>query len=249
MRLDTSGLRIEASLSRLDRFDPRGRMLCALALAFVLASVGSFPALFCGAPLPLLLLFLDDSKTLRGELVRLNLFGGVIALLLVLTYPGERFWGIFSGPGLRFAGLVLIKLNLISVLLSRMILALGVERADNALLRLGVSEKLRILMLLSARCIFILAEGAGTMVRAVSLRAPGLRGLPMCRTFACVLGTTLLHGSERAERTMLAIRCRGGMAGFSQCPPMSWRGGDTLLCLLFGLNVAVVLLCPLIGRG
>ena len=88
----------------------------------------------------------------------------------------------------------LLKLNLISVLLSRMILSLGVGRVDGVLARLGVPEKLRILLLLSTRCIFILAERAGTMVRAVQLRGPGLKGIPMCRTFACVLGTTLEIG-------------------------------------------------------
>ena len=100
----------------------------------------------------------------------------------------------------------------------------------------------------STRCIFILAERAGTMVRAVQLRGPDLKGIPMCRTFACMLGTTLVHGSERSERMMLAIRCRGGMAGFCQGRPLCWQGRDVLFCLLFALNVAVILSFSLVWR-
>lgn len=242
MELETVGLRAEAAPTRLDVFDPRGRVLCALALACVLASVRSFSALLCGLPIPLILLLLDRDGTPGRELLHLNAVGLFIALLLMLTYPGERFWGVFSVEGLKLSGLILMKLNLISVLLSRMILSLGVERVDHVLTRLGVSEKLRVLLLLSTRCIFILAERVGTMVRAVRLRAPDLRGLLMCRTFACMLGTTLLLGSDRADRMMLAIRCRGGMAGFSQCRPLRWRGIDTALCLAFALNIAVILM-------
>ena len=248
MQLDTSGLRAEATPTGLDRFDPRGRVLCAFVLAFVLASVRSFPALFCGVPIVLVLFFLGEPGPLARELLHLNAVGAFIALLLMLTYPGERFWGPFSAAGLRFAALILLKLNLISVLLSRMILSLGVGRVDGVLARLGVPEKLRILLLLSTRCIFILAERAGTMVRAVQLRGPDLKGIPMCRTFACMLGTTLVHGSERSERMMLAIRCRGGMAGFCQGRPLCWRGRDILFCLLFGLDVAAILSFSLVWR-
>ena len=121
MQLDTSALRAEATPTGLDRFDPRGRVLCALVLAFVLASVRSFPALLCGVPVVLVLFFLGEPGPLARELLHLNAVGAFIALLLMLTYPGERFWGPFSAAGLRFAGLILLKLNLISVLLSRMV--------------------------------------------------------------------------------------------------------------------------------
>ena len=248
MELETRGLRSEAAPTRLSVFDPRARVLCALAMACILASVRSFPALLCGLPIPIALLFLDSAMMLR-ELFHWNAAGLFIALLLTLTYPGDRFWGVFSTAGLRLSGLILLKLNLISILLTRMVLSLGVEKVDHVLTCLGVSEKLRVLLLLSARCIFILAERVETMVRAVHLRAPELRGLTMCRTFACVLGTTLLHSSDRAEQMMRAIRCRGGMAGFSQCRPLLWRGIDTVLCLAFALNIGVILACALLWRS
>ncbi|MDO4787411.1 MAG: energy-coupling factor transporter transmembrane component T [Fretibacterium sp.] len=248
MRFDADGFSAEATSTRLDVFDPRARVLCALALAVVLASLRSFPPLLCGSLIPLILLFRDEGGMLRGVLPRLNVVGIFVALILMLTYPGERFWRVFSVEGLKLALLVVFKLNVISILLIRMVVALGVERIENVLARFGLSEKLRVLLLLTTRCIFLLAERTETMVRAVHLRAPELRGTLMFKAFACMLGTTLLHSSDRAERTMLAIRCRGGLAGFSQCRPLCWSRIDTLLCLSFCLNIAVILWCCLLWR-
>ena len=87
MQLDTSALRAEATPTGLDRFDPRGRVLCALVLAFVLASVRSFSALLCGVPVVLVLFFLGEPGPLARELLHLNAVGAFIALLLMLTYP------------------------------------------------------------------------------------------------------------------------------------------------------------------
>ncbi|NLL35939.1 MAG: hypothetical protein GX256_00260 [Fretibacterium sp.] len=248
MRLDISSLNAGARLTPLDSFDPRARFLCGLALAIVLASVRSFPPLVPGALIPLLLFFSGDVRASGRALVSLNVVSAFVGLLLALTYPGGRVWGLFSREGLRLGVLIALKLNLISVLLFHTILALGVSGVDSVLSRFGVSEKLRVLLLLSTRSILILMERVATRVLAVRLRGPDVKGLLRWKTLACMLGTTLLHSSDRAERAMLAIRCRGGLAGFSQGRPMIWSVKDALLCLFFGLNVAAILLTPFVWR-
>lgn len=226
--------------SRLDVFDPRCRVACAFALTAALASVQTFPGLLAGTPVPFLLLFIGDLKSLSKTLVHLNVVGVFVCILLLLTYPGERVFGVFSADGVKPALLIVLKLNLISVVMIRMIVALGMGRIDNVLGDFRISEKLRVLLLLTMRYVLLLAERVATMARAIFLRAPGLKGGLLYRAFACMLGTTLIHSSDRAERSMQAMRCRGGMAGFSQCCPMRWRAADTLLCLFFALNVAAM---------
>lgn len=226
--------------SRLDVFDPRCRIVCALCLAAALASVRSFAGLATGIVIPLILLAVDEFKPLARTLIHLNGVSVFVCILLPLTFPGERVWGIFSTDGLRMALLVTAKLNLISVVLIRMVAALGMGRIDNVLGDFHIPEKMRVLLLLTMRYVLLLAERVATMTRAIFLRAPDLRGKRMCHTFACMLGTTLIHSSDRAERSMLAMQCRGGMKGFLQCCPLQWSRVDTLLCAFFALNVAAM---------
>jgi cobalt/nickel transport system permease protein len=214
-------------------------VICALFLTVALASVRSLPGLLAGGVVPFLLLFAGDLKELGKTLAHVNAVTIFVWLLLPLTTPGPR-WGAFSMPGLHLALLVTCKLNLISVTLIRMVAELGMGRIDNVLGDFRLPEKLRVLLLLTMRYVLLLMDRVATMIRAIRLRAPELRGRRLCVAFGCMLGTTLIHSSDRAERSMLAMRCRGGMAGFAQCCPLKWRSCDTLLCAFFGLNVALI---------
>jgi energy-coupling factor transporter transmembrane protein EcfT len=232
--------------SRLDAFDPRCRVLCGLAFSAALVCA-RLPGLLAGCAVPLLLLFAGRPAELAEVLAHVNAAAVFVWILLPLTVPGTRAAGVFSVEGLSLALLTTCKLNLISVTLIRMVAALGVERIDSVLGSFRIPEKMRVLLLLTARYVFLLAERVATMTRAVRLRAPDLRGRRMCAAFACMLGTTLVHSSDRAERSMLAMRCRAGgdtvLRGFSQCRPMRWRARDTALCLFFAANIAAVCFC------
>ncbi|MDR3265843.1 MAG: energy-coupling factor transporter transmembrane protein EcfT [Synergistaceae bacterium] len=240
MRFDSSHVCDRERPSRLDIFDPRCRVICALFLTVVLASVRSMPGLLASGIIPFLLLFAGDLKELLKTLAHVNAVTVFVWLLLPLTTPGPRVGGVFSVPGLHLSLLVTCKLNLISVTLIRMVVDLGMGRIDNVLGDFRLSGKMRVLLLLTMRYVFLLMERVATMIRAIRLRAPELRGRRLCAAFACMLGTTLIHSSDRAERSMLAMRCRGGMSGFSQCCPMKWRSCDTLLCAIFGANAALI---------
>ncbi|MDR1873444.1 MAG: energy-coupling factor transporter transmembrane protein EcfT [Synergistaceae bacterium] len=238
MQIDAAHIRDSERPSRLDVFDPRCRVLCAVLLAVVLASVRFLPGLLPGSLVPFLLLFAGEPKALAKMLVHVNAVTVFVWILLPITTPGP--WG----EGLRLALLVTCKLNLISVVLIRMIAELGMGRIDNVLSSFHFSEKMRVLLLLTMRYVFLLMDCAVTMTRAICLRAPALRGTRLYSAFACMLGTTLIHSAARAERSMLAMRCRGGMTGFARPCLLHWRPRDTLLCAFFAVNAAaVVVVC------
>lgn len=220
----------------LDAFDPRARLLCALAVAVAVSSLSSLPALLCASIVPLGLLLCGPVVPLLRSLLRLNVVGFVMALLLALTCPGPDLWGL-SREGLRLGALIIVRLNLISVTLLRLAAAMGPGRLNAAMSGLHVPEKLRVLLLLTLRGILLLVERTESALRALHLRAPGLRGALRLRAFACVAASSLVQGADRSERVMMALRCRGGLGGFAQGPERHWRLRDTALCLAFALDI------------
>jgi hypothetical protein len=54
------------------------------------------------------------------------------------------------------------------------------------------------------------------------------------RSLAYMVGTTLIHCSDRAERAATAFSLRGGLNGFSPSPDGSdavgWKISDTFFC-------------------
>jgi cobalt/nickel transport system permease protein len=240
--------------SRLDIFDPRCRVLCAVLLTVLLASARSLPELLIGSVIPLLLVFASDFAGLRRSLAHINVVMFFAWILLPLTTPGPRIGGVLplfsdlSEPGIRLALLLTCKLNLISVTLIRMVAELGMERVDGVLSEFRLPEKMRALLLLTLRYSLLMMDRVATMTRAIHLRAPALSGKRLWHAFACMLGTTLIHSSDRAERSMLAMRCRGGMTGLSQYHPESWRLRDTLLCAFFAANTVLFVTVGLYWR-
>ncbi|MDR1514841.1 MAG: hypothetical protein LBS45_04035 [Synergistaceae bacterium] len=231
--------------SRLDALDARCRVICAFAFAFLLASLRDIVSLSVGSVLPLLLLCVDGKRgftLIARRLLSMNKISVLVVLFLPITYPGERVFYLFSEKGLFISFLIVWKLNVISVVLLKMVTSMGIARINGALEGLGFPLKLRTLLLLTARCIFLLSERFGTMCRAVDLRMGNSGGISGCRAFAYMVGTTLIHSSDRAERTVLAIGCRGGISGFSGLAESRWTWRESSFCLLFLINSALLIL-------
>ena len=221
----------------LDALDPRCRLLCALVFAFAVSLLESPASLLCASLIPLALLLRGPITLLIRPLLRLNGVALVMAILLVLTYPRHPDpWA-----GLRLAALLIVRLHLISIVLLRLALLMGPGKLDAALASLGLPEKLRLLLLLTQRGIFLLLDRLDTSLRAVHLRAPRLRGTLKLKIFAGVSASSLIQSAARSERMTLALRCRGGLGGFDQIPPLVWRWRDTALCLAFALDIAAAL--------
>lgn len=243
MRLDTGDLFAENARAPLDVFDPRARIVCAAAYAVTLSALDRPAALAFAALLPGALFFCGPLRPLLRSLRQLNLVSLVMTFLLALTWPGETLWGPFTREGIRQGLLIAVRLNLISVVLLRLIAAMGPARSETALARLGCPEKLRVLLLLTLRGIYLLAERMATALQAVNLRSgagrsPHLKGMLRWRVFAFMAASALLQSSDRSERMMLALNCRGGLAGFAAAQPLRWRIRDTALAVFCAVVLA-----------
>ena len=189
----------------------RGDSFCVLfALAFSVAvsATDNIVTLLCSSIVPLVLLSRCGplAPTLK-TLFRLNVIGFVTAVLLAVTYPD-------FADGARKGAVLIARLNIISVTVLRLIVAMGPGRLNAALSYLGVPEKFRIILLLTQRGIFILAERMDAALRSVRLRAPRMKLNMKLKVFAGVTTSSLVHGADRSERMAMAIACRGGIKGF-----------------------------------
>jgi cobalt/nickel transport system permease protein len=226
-------------------------VISAFLSVMILASMNDVMPLAASSALPAGLLFIDwrgRADFLWRAMRNVNVVGVLVWIFMPLTYPGERLFGILSESGLHAALIVTWKLNLMSAVLLQMVVSMGVSGIADALGRLGIPLKLRMLILLTARYVFLLAERVESMWRAVRLRAPGISGLFACRSFACVVGTTLIHSADTAGRSALAMSCRGGMSGFFQQRQSRWGLRDSLLLALFLLYFSCALAVSILGR-
>lgn len=244
MLKDTVLTRSESNTpSFLDLFSPHCRIVCAFMMVGALASVSSIPALLAGSVLPMLLLLnsRERSSFLKDALFKINKLSFFIVIFLPLTYPGQRIWGFVSLDGLQAALLVIWKLNLITLTFLQMVVAMGVPQINEALETLKISLKLRTLLLLTIRYILLLRERISTSWRGIHLRAPRIKNFNALHAFGCMIATNLIHSTDRAERSALAIYCRGGIKGFSQSRSRAWQHKDSLLCVASFLFLSLLL--------
>jgi len=134
-----------------------------------------------------------------------NLF---IIVTTTLTWPDIRE-GFFTGLS------VALKCSVIYLICVVFIFPKGFSGIYKILLFLHVPEKLRILILLTLRGIFILKERFESALISLKLRAPGQKNFAKLKSFTHVTGSVLLQAAERSERMERAIKCRGGFKGFN----------------------------------
>ncbi|MGI6075788.1 MAG: energy-coupling factor transporter transmembrane component T family protein [Pyramidobacter sp.] len=248
MSLDASRLFTERTQNILDLFDPRGRMVCATVYAVAISALDGAVALAVAALFPAALLFCGPVRPLFLSLRRLNVVSLAMTALLMVTWPGEPLWGPFTREGLRQGVLITVRLNLISLPLLRLMVAMGPARSQAALERLGCPEKLRILFLLTLRGIYLLARRMGLALQAINLRSGAvsgrsshLKGMLRWKVFAFMAASSLLQSADRSERMMLALKCRGGLAGFAAGQDMRWKIRDTALAAFCAAVLAIAL--------
>jgi energy-coupling factor transporter transmembrane protein EcfT len=234
---DLSGEAGRAAASRLDAFDCRGRVFCAFAAAFTISYLNSAPLLVAASVAAGTLLLLDGQRgaaSIWPFLLRINKMAALTWFLFPIAYPGPRVWGFLSADGIRAALFITWKLNIISVTVCRLAVSMGMAKINDALAGLRVPAKMRGILILSLRYIFLLSGRMSTMARAIRLRAPKQGAAASMRALAYMVGTTLIHCSDRAERASMAFSLRGGLDGFSASPAVSpcggWKISDTFFC-------------------
>ena len=178
-------------------------IFCSMCYALAVSVSSSPKALLAASILPAILLCLK--KFPLSNLLKLNIFNAVMIITLALTWRGVH-------EGLVMGLVIALRVNMIYVVFAALVLPLGV----GAVYSLPMPEKLRVLVILTVRGIFILRDSLDSALLSAKLRAPNARLMMRLKIFAYVLGSVLIRSSGRSERMMLAIESRGGFGGFMQ---------------------------------
>lgn len=217
-----------------NNFAPESLLLSALVYALAVSLSNKFSALALASILPVVIMCVK--KFNLSSLLKLNVINLLMIITLALTWPS------FLG-GVKMGMLITLRLNMIYIIFAVIIFPLGITGIYEALCALRVPEKLRVLIILTLRGIFILHERLETALISVKLRAPNLKGIMKLKTFASILASVLLQSSSHSEKIMQAVILRGGFGGFSQSERESIRLRDMLVIVSFMLYSAVVIKC------
>ena len=132
----------------------------------------------------------------------------IVIITTTLTWP-DMNEGFLTGLSIA------LKCSVIYLICAVFIFPKGFTGIYKALVFLKVPEKLRILILLTLRGIFILKERFSSALISLKLRAPRQKNFAKLKSFTFVTGSVLLQAAERSERMERAIKCRGGFKGFN----------------------------------
>lgn len=240
----------DSRTNRLQRFDPRLRLIAALLAALTVVSLHRISLL-----LPTLLLALGMAWWigLRGAVLRKRLLameGFMILLLIMLPFsvPGESLLtlGPFnaSAEGLQRALEIALKANTIVILLMALVGTLDPVVLGHAMGQLRLPKKLIHLFLFTVRYIGVLFDEYRRLRLAMRARAfVAGSNRHTWRSFGWLMGMLLVRSLERSERILAAMKCRGFNGRFYLAGQSAWHRHDTLLLLLvLGLAGALLLL-------
>ena len=224
---------ISESYSHSD-ISPEALLLSSLVYALAVSLSDSLYALTFASIIPVLLML--TKRFILSSLVKLNIFNFIMIITLALTWPGFT-------DGLMKGITIALRVNMIYIFFGTLIYPMGYARIFAALNTLNVPEKLRVLLLLTLRGIFILHERFSCALTSLRLRTPELHGLMKLRAFAYVTASVLLQSSERSERMMRAVQCRGGFSGFIQTEHERLSMSDVILCIcsvIYALGIIIL---------
>ena len=223
-------LNLNHDLNFLKIFDARVRIISALILAISISRLNfNFNNLILITLIALPLLW-----PVPKILLHLNIAGLLMLVLMTLSFANFK-------SGFQAGLIMILKLNFISIIFLKFIAAMGIKKIHAALYYLRLNNKLRVLIILTLRGIFILVNRFVCALRAASLRARNIKGLRLrLKIFACVLASALVQSVKLSDRINIAINLRGGLGGFNQAEKLSWRTCDNLL-IIFALTYAIIL--------
>ena len=159
--------------------------------------------------------------------LKLNIFNFIMIITLALTWPNFN-------DGLIKGILIAVKINIFYL-----IFAVYHEEIYDALMSLRMPEKLKILIIMTIRGIYILKDRFDSAMTSLKLRAPDLHGFMKFKTFAYVIGSVLLQSSRRSENISRAIYCRGGYSGFNQTKHKKFSRNNLILTLYLILVISL----------
>jgi len=231
--------------SFLHRTDPAVKIVAALGLALSLATTTVIPVAVAGIILGLLFAGMARLPVppLLRRLAAVNLFLVLIWLSLPLTGTSQPLWSwgrlAIHAKGLRLAGLITLKANGIYLLLTALTATAGVVDTGRALERLGLPNKLILLLLTTYRYLGRIEQEYQRLRRSAAMRSFSAgTNLHTYRTYGYLIGMTLIHSYERSRRVHQAMLLRGFSGRFPLLSEQKTGPGDLLLlaaCLALAL--------------
>lgn len=195
--------------------------ICLIISACIISFLTAPRALIAASILPILLII--RKAVILKKLVRLNLINLFVAFMIIITWPDLK-------EGFRFALLIIIRMNLIFIILLNTGLNIPFMPA-----------KMRVLIIMTVRGIFIMHERFTAALISIKLRAKNLHGLLKFKVIAYLIASGLLRSSERAERVYQVIGMRGGFNGFNQEFTDKFKKRDLIYILIFMIYGGVLI--------
>ncbi len=198
------------------RLDPRTRIVGAAGFAVAVVALQTIAALAAAVVLAAVTARLARLPVAATSRKLLTMDGFIVAMLVLLpfTTPGTAVLTlgglVASAEGLHLAVVIALKANAVVLMLLALVGSLEPAHLGHALRRLGVPLALVQLLVFTVRYIDVL--GVEYLRLRTAMRARGFRPRTdrhTLQTFGYLIGMLLVRASERAERVLQAMRCRG----------------------------------------
>ena len=234
-------------------FDPRIRLVAALAFCMATVALTDYPALATALVIAVLAVVVGRPcwRTLGKRLVALEGFMIMLLVMLPFTVPPADPNQILvrigpltaSSDGLHQALIILLKTNIVVLILAALIGRLDPNAFGLALAALRLPTKLVTLLLLTVRYLDVLQQEHARLRRAMKARGFRARanrhGL---RSIGYLVGMLLVRSFDRSERVLAAMRCRGFDGRFGHDVVTSLHRADAGLAAAAGLAIATCLI-------
>ncbi|MEI6807258.1 MAG: cobalt ECF transporter T component CbiQ [bacterium] len=220
--------RMDSSVHRLD-----ARIKVLTTVAFIIA-VMSFPRYEVSALMPFFLypvVLMMSGNIPPGYILRKVLIAAPFALAVGILNPvfdretavSIGSYGI-SGGWLSFASIAIRFILTVSAALS-LVACTGIHRLCSGMARMGLPDVFAVQLQLLYRYLFVIANDALRMMRAVEVRSVG-RHVLRIRTYASIVGHLLLRSMDRAQRVYQAMVSRGYEGSVRVMSPTKLRMED-----------------------
>jgi cobalt/nickel transport system permease protein len=200
----------------LSNVDPRARIIVAFVLGTLLSFVQDDRVLMVGLVGSVVLAGLARGEFLfwARRAARWNLFFLLAFVTIPFASPGPGVFHVaglsYGWDGLHFVVKLLLRANALILLFAALVGQMDPFTLAHALRHLHVPERLTALIFFVDRCQELLGRESGRRFRA--LRARGYRStwrLRSWRVWGNFVGALFLSGSDRVDRCLGAMRCRG----------------------------------------
>ncbi|MCP4750900.1 MAG: cobalt ECF transporter T component CbiQ [Proteobacteria bacterium] len=231
------------------RFDPRFKIVTAVAYSFLVALSSQFPTLLVSILVSSMLVGLArlNFKQVAWRMIVVNGMIFFFWVVLPLTVKGDVLFGVgpitVSRPGVVLAARLTLKSNAILLALMALIATSSVTTLGHALNGLHVPDKMIYLLLLTYRYLFVLEQEYQRLITAAKVRCFRPKNdLHTYRTYAYLVGMLLVRASLRGERVHQAMLCRGFKGKFNSLHEFStsrwdWIRLAFITIIIIGLGV------------